>query len=300
MRRFSPLCYTGRIGERIASTRPVRGSEPEQQTRIMVMHGTLGLLGCGNMGGAIVLGLIESGTISPEHTLVFDIDPDRAKSLKLPVAQSPVALAQHSNTLILATKPQDIDEALAALKPGLTDDTLVVSIAAGISIATIQKRIGAQARVARAMPNTPALVGACAAGIALSEACTASDKDTVHTIFAAIGVAVDVSEDELDAVTALSGSGPAYFFYMVECLVEAATELGLSGEQAAQLAGQTLYGAGKLLMESGESAATLRERVTSKGGTTFAALEAFDAQDLRAAIRAGVHAAAARSRELGT
>lgn len=266
----------------------------------MSMNGTLGLLGCGNMGGAILCGLIESGVLFARDTLVYDIDPDRARSLKLPVAESPVALAQSSSTVILATKPQDIDEALAALKPGLTDRTLLVSIAAGISIAAIQKQVGAQVRVVRVMPNTPALVGACAAGIAMSETCTAADKETAHTIFGAIGVAVEVSEEDLDAVTALSGSGPAYFFYIVECLVEAATELGLSGEQAEQLAGQTLYGAGKLLMESGESAATLRERVTSKGGTTFAALEAFDAQDLRATIRAGVRAAAARSRELGT
>ncbi len=149
------------------------------------------------------------------------------------------------------------------------------------------------------MPNTPALVQAGAAGIALGANCGEEDATTVRAIFGAIGMAAVVEESDIDAVTALSGSGPAYFFYLVECLVKAGIAQGLSAEVATQLATQTLFGAGKLLVESGESAATLRQRVTSKGGTTEAALRQFEADGFETVVAAAVAAAAQRSKELG-
>jgi pyrroline-5-carboxylate reductase len=266
------------------------------------LEGTLGFLGFGNMGRAIAEGLVKTGTIEANRVAIFDVaeaKQEEAAALGITVADSPAGLAGQCDTLVLAVKPQQMAEALEALKPGLSPDTLVISIAAGISIAFVQNTLGAALRVIRVMPNTPALVNAGAAGAALSETCTETDAATARTIFEAIGIVEIVPEDAIDGVTALSGSGPAYFFHVVECLVEAATAQGLTEEQATRLAGQTLLGAGRLLAESGESASVLRERVTSKGGTTEAALKTFREKGLAQVIAAGVTAAADRSRELG-
>ncbi|HNT89464.1 MAG TPA: pyrroline-5-carboxylate reductase, partial [Candidatus Hydrogenedentes bacterium] len=198
-----------------------------------------------------------------------------------------------------AVKPQIMNEALQEARKGVKPDILVISIAAGISIAFIRERLGDNVRIVRVMPNTPAMVNAGAAGIALGANCTGDDAAVARTIFEAVGVAEIVQEKDLDVVTALSGSGPAYFFYMVECLVNAAVNEGLREEQATRLAAQTLMGAGKLLASSGESAATLRERVTSKGGTTEAALRCMREERFADIVGKAVRAAAARSRELG-
>jgi pyrroline-5-carboxylate reductase len=190
-------------------------------------------------------------------------------------------------------------EALQSVKGGLRREALVISIAAGVSVGLIQDVLGAKTRVIRAMPNTPAMVGAGATAFARSASCSVADADTARAIFEAVGVAEEVSEELLDVVTALSGSGPAYYFAMVEAQTRAGVALGLPEAQAGRLAGQTLYGAGLLLRESGESAGTLRERVTSKGGTTAAALAEFESRGLADVIHAGMAAAAQRSKELG-
>jgi pyrroline-5-carboxylate reductase len=262
----------------------------------------LGFLGFGNMGRAIAEGLVEKGAIAAKHIAVFDVDNDKkeqARELGATVHDSPSQLAADSDVLVLAVKPQTMDDALEQIKPGLAPRTPIVSIAAGISIAFITKRLGPEYRVVRVMPNTPALVHAGAAGIALGPNCTDGDEQIARAIFEAIGVVEVVDEKLIDAVTALSGSGPAYFFYVVECLVKAAQQHGLTEKQATTLAAQTLLGSGLLLRESGETAATLRERVTSKGGTTEAALRTFREKGLEEAIAAGVQAAVARAKELG-
>lgn len=268
----------------------------------MPLQGTLGFLGCGNMGSAILRGLIESGTLAPKHALVFEPDAAKAdgvRNLGVALAESPAELARHADTVLVAVKPQTMDEALAQLASGMTPGTRVLSIAAGTSIAYIQERLGADVPVVRVMPNTPALVGAGAAALAPSANCTDQDLEVASLIFNAIGVSEVVSEDLMDAVTALSGSGPAYFFFMVEQLVEAAVAQGLPRGQATTLASHTLYGAGRLLCESGEAAGVLRERVTSKGGTTEAALKTLAAEGFPEAVRAAFDAAVRRSRELG-
>lgn len=268
----------------------------------MALSGTVGFLGFGNMGGAILRGLISTGTITADRAVVYDVLEDKraaAIDLGVGVASSPQALAQACDTLVLAVKPQSMADALEQMKPGFSPKTLIVSIAAGISICYIQERLGADARVVRVMPNTPALVNAGAAGIAVSANCTEDDAATARTIFEAIGIAETMPEALIDAVTALSGSGPAYFFYMVECLVQAATAHGLDAEQATRLAAQTVLGAGRLMLESGEAPSVLRERVTSKGGTTAAALEAFRAGGFDRLIASGIDAAVARAKELG-
>lgn len=268
----------------------------------MALNGTLGFLGFGNMGGAILRGIIARKTLDPTAAVVYDVDEakcEQARELGARVVSCPSDLARASDTLLLAVKPQNMQEALDSVKDALPDEALLISIAAGISTDYIRDCLGRHRRVVRVMPNTPALVGAGAAGIAASENCSGADAEIATTIFDAIGVTVAVPEHDIDAVTALSGSGPAYFFNVVEYLVKAAVGQGLNEDHATLLAAHTLLGAGRLLTESGESAATLRARVTSKGGTTEAALRAFSEQGLENVIRAGVDAAAERSRELG-
>jgi pyrroline-5-carboxylate reductase len=268
----------------------------------MKLDRTIGFLGYGNMGQAIANGLIRVDIVSPEHIAAYDMDAEKLNSLKAlggTAADSMEDLARRSQVLVLATKPQDMDAALDSLRSGDSTVSLYISIAAGLSIAYFQEHLGADAHIVRVMPNTPAMVGAGASGIALSETCTEDDGRIADAIFGAVGISERVSEADLDAVTALSGSGPAYYFYLVECFVRAGTMLGLHEDQATKLAAQTLHGAGLLLKESSESAAELRERVTSKGGTTYAALESFRASGLEDAVYAAMKAAADRSKELG-
>ncbi|MCL4218108.1 MAG: pyrroline-5-carboxylate reductase [Candidatus Hydrogenedentes bacterium] len=262
----------------------------------------LGFLGAGNMGMAIIAGLVSTGAAEPGHIHVFDPEPakqDAVKALGCKAAATSVELAAGCDILVLAVKPQNMSEALEPLKATLSSEALVVSIMAGISIDCLQNELGAQMRVVRCMPNLPALSGAGAAGVALSVNCTDADKGVAAAIFEAVGVVEFVPETALDTVTALSGSGPAYFFYLTECMAKAAVAQGLPESQALNLAAQTLIGAGALLRDSGESASTLRQRVTSKGGTTAAALSAFEAEGFERLVQAGMDAAAARSRELG-
>ena len=264
--------------------------------------GSIGFLGFGTMGQAIAGGLIRAGAVPPERVFAFDVDPHKAEKavgLGAGHVESPGALAEQSDILVLALKPQDMQAALESIAPDFTSDTLIVSIAAGISTAFIQSQLGKDARVVRVMPNTPALVGAGAAGISLSANCTPQDAQIAETIFKAVGIAERFPEDAMDAVTALSGSGPAYFFAFVEACVKAGAALGLPEDQASRLAGQTLYGAGLLLKESGEPASSLRERVTSTGGTTAAALDCFRERDLDGTVLAAMQAATERSKELG-
>lgn len=268
----------------------------------MTLQGTLGFLGFGNMGRAIAGGLIETGTLPAAQMAVWDVAAEKraeAAALGIAVLGSAEDLGRKSTMLLLAVKPQNMEEALQQVRPGLSNKALVISIAAGISTRYIEERLGAGVRVVRVMPNTPALVRAGAAAMALGAFATQADAQAVRTIFEAIGMLEETPESAMDVVTALSGSGPAYFFKMVESLVAAAVHLGLPEDQAGRLAAQTLHGAGLLLRQSGESPAVLRQRVTSKGGTTEAALARFAEKGFDEVIRAGVAAAAARSKELG-
>jgi len=266
------------------------------------LQGCFGFLGFGNMGGAIAAGLLAQNTLKPEQIWAYDPIADRmeeAKRAGVQCADSPQALVATCDTLILAVKPQMLAEALPSVQDAIPSGIRVISIMAGISITTLEKYFGSDARVIRVMPNTPALVGKGAAAIACNAACSEEDAAVSRVIFESIGIAEMVPESYMDAVTALSGSGPAYFFYLVECLAAAAVAEGLPEETAQRLAGQTLLGAGELLVSSGKRPDVLREQVTSKGGTTFAALESLRNADFAAIVRNAYHAAAERSRELG-
>lgn len=263
---------------------------------------TLGFLGYGNMGAAILEGLIGLGAVDRAKALAFDPSPARcaeAERIGVACASSLADLVSRSGVLILAVKPQVMGAVLDEVKPALKPGTLVISIAAGISSQFIQSRLSGGTPVIRVMPNTPYMVHAGASGMAPSVECSEAQIEIAREIFASMGIAEVVEESAIDAITALSGSGPAYFFYMVECLVEAAVAQGLERGMAERLAGQTLYGAGKLLKETGEAAGELRKKVTSPGGTTEAALNAFRAEGLEKTVGVAVSAAANRSRELG-
>ncbi len=264
--------------------------------------GTVGFLGLGNMGRAILCGLLEQKTVAPRQVVFYDPHGERQREgLRLGAthAEGPAELAQVSDVLLLGVKPQQMGDALSQVAPGCHDGLLAISVAAGISTRFIEDRLGPAVHVVRTMPNTPALVNAGTTAFALGQGCPSSAAPIVRTIFEAVGIVEEVAEDRMDAVTSLSGSGPAYFFYMVECLTAAAVAEGLPREQAARLAGQTLMGAGTLLTQSGEDAADLRQRVTSKGGATEAALEQLRKLDLENTVREAVRAAANRSKELG-
>jgi len=261
-----------------------------------------GVIGIGNMGFAILSGLVNKGFVQPNETVAFDIDDDksdRAHDIGSRVASSIDDLVTSSDTVILAVKPQQIDECLAAVIHQATGKELFVSIAAGISTGYIEHRLGDMPRVVRVMPNTPALVGAGAAALCGGQYASREDVEYVRDMFATLGEAVVVDEPMMDWVTALSASGPAYFFYLVEAMVRAATDGGLPEELAERLARQTFIGAARLLEESGERADVLRRNVTSKGGTTEAALRVMEQEGVAERIARVLGAAADHSQELG-
>jgi pyrroline-5-carboxylate reductase len=237
-----------------------------------------------------------------ERALIYDPSADRqlhAEKIGVAVAKSPVELAAKADILVLAVKPQTMAEALAEIKPHLKPGVLIVSIAAGISTDYYLHRLGEGVRVVRVMPNTPCMAHAGAAGISLGANALPADAELVKSLFDTIGIAEIIDEKHMDALTALSGSGPAYFFYLVECLTDAAIDEGMDAHVARRLAEQTLYGAGRLLHSSEDNAAVLREKVTSRGGVTEAALRQFREDGLPDMVRRAIRAAVDRSAALG-
>ncbi len=261
----------------------------------------IAFIGGGNMASAIIGGLLKAGHPAERLIVVEPFEPQRNR-LAADFALTALALADSSlaqaDLLMWAVKPQLFAEAAAPCAPYVAQ-ALQLSVMAGIRSDTLVRATGA-ARVVRAMPNTPALIGQGIAGLYARPEVTAADKALVEQVLAPTGSTLWVEQEaDLDAVTALSGSGPAYFFYFVEAMMEAAVEMGLSAEQGRQLALATCAGAAALAQQSSESPATLRERVTSKGGTTYAALSSLQADGVGPAIQRAVKAAQARARELG-
>ena len=258
-------------------------------------------VGGGNMGAAIVGGLVARGFPAADLTVVEPGDAARASlASRFGVAvRESAAGGAAADVIVLAVKPQQMREAVKPLLP-LAASTLVVSIAAGIRLADLSRWLGGHAAVVRAMPNTPALVHAGVTGLFAPPAVGEAGREAAGRLLAAVGEVVWLPrEDDLDAVTAVSGSGPAYVFYFLEAVDEAARELGLEPAAARALALATFAGAAKLARERAEDPAVLRAQVTSKGGTTERALATMEAAGLKARIKDAVKAAAARSRELG-
>ena len=262
---------------------------------------TLGIIGCGKMGRALVGGILEAGLYQPNAVFAHDAYPEAVEGL---VADFGVVSAGSnrdvlaaSDTVLLCVKPQGFLEMLSEL--GETENRLLVSIAAGIRLDAIESATEGKHRVIRVMPNTPALVGKGASGFSLGSSATEEDASLVERLLGSVGYAVRVGEEHLDAVTAVSGSGPAYVFLLIEALVEGGVQRGLDPKTALDLAVHTVGGAAELLLQTGETPGQLRENVTSPNGTTFAALESFRSNGFERIVQEAVKAAYDRSVELG-
>lgn len=260
----------------------------------------IGVIGAGVMGEALISALISAG-VSPEVISISEKRPDRAAELVdkygIVVATLEVNVSK-AEVLLLVVKPQDISTVLTEIKDLIKPGTLVVSFVAGKKIAFISSSLGDGNPVIRVMPNTPTLVGEGMAAMSIGPRVTTAQSDFVRGFLSATGRVVEVEEELQDAVTAVSGSGPAYFFNFVEAMVSAGTELGLSHEIATELTIQTMVGAAKLLTTSNKSATTLRENVTSPNGTTAAAIASFADSDLAGIVKKAMIAARDRSQEL--
>ncbi len=259
----------------------------------------LGIIGAGNMGRAIMRGAVEGGVLAPGEILVVDVDRRRraeAAALGCRESADPAA-ALAADQIMLAVKPQSFPGVAAALGR-LAEPRCVISIMAGVSSRSIAAALGEGARVVRVMPNTPCQVGAGVSAIAPGAGARPGDEHLAVAIFGALGRTVSVDESTLDAVTAVSGSGPAYVFLLAEAMEKAAVRVGLPPPTAAILVRQTILGAGRLLVESGDEPAGLRAAVTSRGGTTEAALSVMLARDLPGIVADAVAAARDRGAEL--
>jgi pyrroline-5-carboxylate reductase len=262
----------------------------------------ISFIGGGNMATALIGGLLRQGFAAGDIHVAEPGAPAREKlAADFGVAVSTAAddSLRLADVVVMAVKPQNMHEAAAAVAPHLATQ-LVLSIAAGIRLADLSRWLGGHARLARCMPNTPALIGAGITALYAGTAVDVAGRAGAERILGAVGRAVWVADEALlDPVTALSGSGPAYVFYFLEAMAQAGNELGLADATVRELALETFIGAARLAAQSPESFATLRERVTSKGGTTAAALQVMNQQGVKDALVAAVKAASARSRELG-
>ena len=265
----------------------------------------LGIIGAGNMAEAIVRGVLRAGLLKPAQIIAADVAAPRRElfqsDLGIKAVDDNVAVAGASRHLLLSVKPQQIQGALAGIGAVMSLETRVISIMAGISTAYIEKHLGDSKpwRVIRTMPNTPMLVGEGMVGICPGAYASASDVTNARKLFEVAATVIDVTEDKIDAVTALSGSGPAYFFYFVEHMIRAGEALGLTAEQAKTLAIKTATGAAKMLAASPDSPLELRRKVTSPGGTTLAAITHLEEHHVGEIISGAINAAARRSKELG-
>lgn len=263
----------------------------------------IGMIGAGQMATALAQGFIRSGLVPAEAVMAADPSLEArqrfAEATQSQTTHDNLKVVAASDVIILAVKPQQIGAVAEQLRGGITPGQLVVSVAAGIRIQVLAKALGSDVRVVRVMPNTPCLVGHGACGFCLGAAATQDDAQLVARLLGAVGKCYQVEEDLLDAVTGLSGSGPAFVYVMIEALSDGGVRVGLPRAVAAGLAAQTVLGAAQMVLSTGEHPGVLKDRVASPGGTTIAGLKALERGGLRAALIEAVEAAARRSAELG-
>ena len=263
----------------------------------------VGFVGAGNMGEALIRGLVEANLVPADAILATDPRADRVRQLAeqygLRAAAGNTALVGAADVVILAVKPQIMAPVLREIMPALTNRPLLISLAAGVATATIQAVLGKYPRLIRVMPNTPALVLEGATAIAKTPGLEQDDLETAQEIFAAVGKVVVLDEEQLDAVTGLSGSGPAYVAIVIEALADGGVKMGLDRTTAMTLATQTVLGAAKLLAETGLHPGALKDMVSSPGGTTIAGIAALEEGGIRTTLIRAVERATQRSRELG-
>ncbi len=262
----------------------------------------IAIIGGGKMGSIIAQGLFEQKIFSKRDITVTDIDSARLDFIRsttgLKVSHDNINSAKNADIIVIAVKPQNMAEALNEFGSAIDASKVVISIAAGITTAFIEASLPKGARVLRVMPNTPAIVGEGAAAVAKGSCATTGDIKLTRAILDAVGISVEVDEKLMDAVTGLSGSGPAYFFLIIEALTDAGVKMGLPHELAAKLSAQTMLGAARLCLQSDKQPAQLREMVTSPGGTTAAGLKVLEEGKIRATFISAIEAATKRSKEL--
>jgi pyrroline-5-carboxylate reductase len=263
-------------------------------------------IGAGNMAEAMVKGLMATRAVAPGEVTVTDVSDARlghmSSAYGVHTDTDNARAVKSADVIVLSVKPQTMDGVLAGISKSVTNRQLIISIAAGVTVERIQKGLGKKARIIRTMPNTPALIGEGAAAMFAGEGCKSEDATTAKGLLGAVcPIIVEVHEEGLmDAVTGLSGSGPAYVFVFLEAMSDAGVRMGLPRDTAAKLAAQTVLGAASLAVESGRPLSELKDMVTSPGGTTINGLERLEAGGMRAAVHAAVEAATKRSKELGS
>ena len=262
-----------------------------------------GFLGAGKMATALARGWLAAGLVSGDRSLASDPVPQARESFHAETGLRATAVnrevVETSDLLVLAVKPQSMPALLAEIRPWVAGRHLVISIAAGITLRQLADGLGGDSRLVRVMPNTPCLVGASAAGYSPGSAASADDCALVDRLLNAVGRAFRLPESLLDAVTGLSSSGPAFVYVVIEALSDGGVRVGLPREVATALAAQTVLGAAKMVLETGQHTGILKDMVTSPGGTTIAGLHALERGGLRAALMDAVEAATRRATELG-
>ncbi len=264
---------------------------------------TIGFLGAGNMAEALIRGLVHGKVVTPGNIVASGPRSERLEELEkaygITTSHDNAVVARRAQVLILSVKPQILERVVHEVASQVQPGALIVSIAAGVDTATIEDQLPEGARVVRAMPNTPALVRAGATAISRGRHATDADLAEARLIFDAVGMSVVLDENQLDAVTGLSGSGPAYIFLILEALADAGVKVGLSRRNAQRLAAQTVMGSAQLLLDTDEHPGKLKDMVTSPGGTAIAGLHTLEQGGLRTTLINAVETATKRARELG-
>jgi pyrroline-5-carboxylate reductase len=264
----------------------------------------IGFIGAGRMATALARGFVNAQLVAPRALVASDPSSAAREQFAADMPGARIVsengeVVAHADVVFLAVKPQQMSDVLAGLRDAIRGEALVVSIAAGVPLARLAAGLPPGQRIVRVMPNTPCLIGRGASAYSLGSHATAKDGQLVGQLLAAVGVAHEVPEEQLDAVTGLSGSGPAFAYTMIEALSEGGLRMGLPAALAADLAARTVAGAAEMILATGETPAVLRDHVTSPGGTTLAGLKALDEGGFQAAVIGAVTAATRRSAELG-
>ncbi|NMB41497.1 MAG: pyrroline-5-carboxylate reductase [Firmicutes bacterium] len=248
----------------------------------------LGFIGCGTMGGALLEGIIKKKLVAPEKIIAFDQDFDKLhllkKNLQIKIAADAPSLCQQAQKIFLAVKPQDMKNLLREIKSSLNSENLLISVAAGLSIGFFQENLTASAKIIRVMPNTPCLIGEGMSVLCSSGEVSEKEEKEIMDLIGSLGKVISLQEKHMSAVTGLSGSGPAYVFLVIEALADGGVEMGLDRDTALSLAAQTVLGAAKMLIKTGEHPAVLKNKITSPGGTTSAGLFALEEGSVRSSL----------------
>ncbi len=262
----------------------------------------IGIIGVGNMGSALIRGILGSKIEKAEDIIIYDINEkllkERSQEYNINIAKNNEDIAQSANIILIAVKPQVIDEVLKEIGSIITEKQTIISIAAGISIDYIKNFLKNDVGIIRIMPNTPALVGAGASALAYNEKVSKNDLDQVKKLLKSVGIVVELEEKYIDAVTGLSGSGPAYIFIIIEALADGGVKMGLPRDVALKLAAQTVLGSAKMFLETGKHPGELKDMVTSPGGTTITALHELEKGKIRGTLISAVEAATLKSKSI--